>query len=131
MTVYTGLSATYINQPKDKYVPSILLSDLNLSKETASLNCSFKALNPDGVIVEVDAVNINDVNLGEIKGVAVFVNGTAVNCTESFFGINPIDVICVNVVVPYEGNSYLLSTLEDDHFKVQVQTPDAMFYVET
>jgi len=133
--VCTIFSAGFLNShdptADPQGVPSLAIIDPSLIRNTMNLNGSFTLLNTDGIAIEINEFRINDITLDKVSGLTVYANGTSINCSAlSLFELKSGDTVHVNMMIPYENNSYLLSTLKNNHFEVQVRIPDAQFWKE-
>lgn len=110
----------------------LALRNQQISEDPVSLNMSLAILNCGGEAIPVNAVKLGQIAESSSPGVAVYVNGTYVDCaTMWLFLIQPGDTAVVNMIVPYAGYPYALSTLHSSRVvSITVLTDKVMYYVE-
>ncbi len=132
--VGTILLAGYVNSTDPtahEQAPVLFIKDLSLINNTESLNGSFALVSADGRAIEVNEFRINRITLDKVSGLTVYVNGTSINyLAPSLLELKPGDTMDVNLIIPNENNSDLLSALKSNHFEIQVCTPQALFWGE-
>jgi hypothetical protein len=112
-------------------VAALFICNSSVIKNAVNLNCSFTLKNADGIAIEINEFRINDLTLDEFSRPILYANGTSINYWEpSLFDIKPGDTIRVNIIIPYENNSFILSVLKNNPFEIQVGTPEAQYWKE-
>ena len=131
--IFGGYVANALETPRrHHHMESLAIKNQQINETPTNLNTSITILNCGGQTIPVNTVKLGQIAQSDSPGVAVYVNGTNVDCAAvPLFVIKNGDTAVVNMIISYTSFPYALSTLHSANVvSITVYTDRAMYYRE-